>query len=133
MPNEFRANTLLEAMSLATDRTAPIVPSDEYKKIGEVAAPALVWGVWVPIFNQFGVRGPNADNHITRLRVSYSVVSETKSTFDVEIKGGDELVTDVGPSSSIVTISGNVATSIMLRAKSHSIVGLSIDVNVRQF
>jgi len=84
-----------------------------------VIAPPLFWGPWVEVWAQFGVVGANADSHRATVKVSFETQSRRPSTFDVEIKGGDRLIRTIGPGSAIVTVTGNVATAIKVRAKSH--------------
>lgn len=89
----------------------------------QVPAPALAWGTWVEVFSQFGVTGPNADQHITRVNLSLSSDSAGPSSFDYEIKGGDYSIRGVAGgsgASETVNITGNVATALSVRAKSHS-------------
>lgn len=102
----------------------------EAKNDFSVAAPPLFWGAWTEIYAQFGVTGPNADQHQTRLNISFHIVGRGESSFDVEIKGGDRLIRTLGPGSARVTITGNVATGISIRCKSHS-VPLNVRVQVR--
>ena len=82
------------------------------------------------IFAQIGVTGPNPEQNITKVVVSFDTRSQAPSTFEVEITGGDELVYEAGPGSALVTITGNVATALRIRAKSHSL-GQNIIVNAR--
>jgi hypothetical protein len=90
----------------------------------QVHAPALVWGRWLEVYAQLGVTGPDADQHVTKVKLSIASETETQSSFDYEIKGGDYNIRGVVGSSSVsetVPITGNVATSIKVRAKSHSL------------
>jgi len=103
----------------------------ERKRIGEVFAPPLFWGPWAAIFTQFGVAGPDSDKHVTKLRVSFRPAARSVAAFGVQIRGGDAFVDTTGPGSEVVTITGNVATSIEIRAKSFG-QGQPIDVDVRQ-
>ena len=91
----------------------------ETKRQSQVLAPAFIWGPWLEIYAQFGVIGANADRHVTTVEVSFETRTEASATFDVEIEGGDELVTAIGPGSVTVKISGNVAIALRLRARSH--------------
>ena len=134
---EYRGNTLAEAVRLAVGREKNGMeqtssPHHELKRIPEVYAPPLFWGPWVEIFAQAGVIGRDSDEHVTKLKVSFSSVNRPASTFDVEISGGDRDVEGFGPGAETITISGNVATGIKMRAKSHAFYGQSLDVNVRQ-
>ena len=101
-------------------------------KLFQIPAPPLIWGFWQEIFAQFGVADPNADSHVTRITVSFSSFSRSPSSFDYEIKGGDHFISGVAGASGaseIVNITGNVATAISIRAKSHS-VGQNVMVTV---
>ena len=127
--NEFKGATLADAVRNATaayDKKS----GREEKQIAEVWAPPLVWGPWVDIYTQYGVVGSESDRHVTRLRVNFRSISNAKTTFDVEIRGGDDFVRAIGPGSANVTITGNVATTIQMRAKAHA-QGQAIDVTVR--
>ena len=73
--------------------------------------------------------GNGADDHQTVLYVSYETLSDAPSSFDVESRGGDRFVSDIGPGSSRVTVTGNVATSVSIRCRSHSL-GQIIAVSV---
>lgn len=89
----------------------------------QVSAPPFIWGGWQEVFAQFGVIGPDADRHVTRVNLSLSTDTQAPSSFDYEIKGGDYFIRGVAGgfgASESVTITGNVATSISVRAKSHS-------------
>ncbi len=83
------------------------------------AAPLGIWGLWNIIYTQFGVTGPNAEKHVTKVKVSFSSQTRKPARFSVEIKGGDRLVRALGPGSVIVPITGNVATQLLIRCKSH--------------
>lgn len=92
----------------------------------------FIWGPWQEVFAQFSVIGPDADRHVTRVNLSLSTDTSAPSSFDHEIKGGDYFIRGVAGgsgASETVTITGNVATSISVRAKSHS-QGQQIIVNV---
>lgn len=89
----------------------------------QISAPPLRWGRWQEVFAQLGVKGPDADRHVTKVNISLSTDSHAPSSFDYEIKGGDRLIRGVVGGSGVsetVIISGNVATAISVRAKSHS-------------
>ncbi len=127
--NEFKGADLAEAVRNAT--AAYGKPGrQETKSTQQVWAPPLFWGPWVDIHTQFGVVGTESERHVTRLDVSFDTRSQAPSTFDVEIKGGDDFVRAIGPGSAEVTITGNVATTIRLRAKSHS-TGQNVFADVR--
>ena len=94
------------------------------KKTFHVTAEPLAWGRWVEVYAQLGVTGPYAENHVTQVTLEIGSRTETQSSFDYEIKGGDYSIRGVVGSSSVsetVPITGNVATSIKVRAKSHSL------------
>lgn len=134
MNHEFRGRTVNEAIECATRswcvghslHSAAV----EIKSNFSVWAPPLLWGPWQEIFAVFGVIGQNADDSQIRKTISYQTLSQAKSTFDIEIRGGDRFISAVGPGSSDVTITGNVATALSIRAKSHSL-GQQIRVSVR--
>lgn len=124
MQYEFRGTSIKEIVgkSVSSERRVE-------RKIfsGHVLAPPLFWGPWITVFAQFGVQGPDADHHVTSIDVDLSLAdSLTESTFDYEISGGDDFISDYGPNRERVFISGNVATEIRVRCKSHS-----VPVNVR--
>lgn len=115
---EYFGHTLSEAIHNAAHRKSAHM---EKKARFQLLAPPLFWSRWMPIWSQFGVIGPNADSYKTVVTVSFNAETETPSTFEVEIKGGDELVRALGPGFAYVTITGNVATTLSIRCKSHSI------------
>jgi len=126
MPNVTNAANIHDAIRLAVDRGNKQQVIRERKSLFSLHAPPLFWGSAVEIYSQFGVFGVNPDQHVTEVRVSFSVQSAQESTFDVEIEGGDSPVFAIGPGSAVVTITGNVATSLTLRARSHNVFGLNI-------
>ncbi len=67
-----------------------------------------------------GVLGPDRDHHVSRIQLSFRATSNWQSSFDVEIRGGDQFIRTLGPGSAIVTVTGNVATSIWIRYRRHS-------------
>jgi len=129
--NEFRGKTLAEAVR---DATAVYRKRQlnrcERKATYQVWAPPLFWGQWVDIYTQFGVAGPKSDTHLTRVHVTFETRSNASSTFDIEIIGGDKPVRTYGPGAEEVTITGNVATTIRARVKSHSL-GQNVFIDVR--
>ena len=128
--SESHGKTLGEAIhkSLHRERIIQRKTIPELTKKGRfiVLAPPLFWGFWTEIWAQFGVVGPNADRHRAIVNVSFDTQSGG-SSFDVEIKGGDRFIRSVGPGSERITITGNVATALSIRCKSHSL-GQSIIV-----
>ncbi len=131
---EYRGRTLEEALhkSLHEEHEVRRLRHGQ-KKLSrkgrfDVWAPPLIWGPWVNIWAQFGVIGPDSENHQSILNVTFSSLGGD-SSFDVEIKGGDDLIRTTGPGSELVTITGNVATSVSIRCRSHS-VGLHVLVIV---
>lgn len=121
MQNLFIDTSLDNVFTKSTGRTRNRYPKVQSKSSYQVWAPPLFWGPWVEIYAQFGVIGPNPENHVTKVYVSFDSITRAPSSFEVEIEGGDELVSDSGPGSTIVTISGNVATALRFRAKSYSV------------
>ena len=92
-----------------------------YRRV-RISAPPLKWGAWREVFAQIGVVGPDADTHVTEVNLSFSNESSAPSSFEYEIKGGDFNIRNYSGghgASEKVTITGNVATSIQVRAKSH--------------
>jgi len=87
----------------------------------DVWAPPLFWGPWPPIWVSLGFTGPNQARQRTTITVTFDTVSDAPSPFGVEIKGGDKMIRRNGPGAARVTISGNHATTISIRCKSHSI------------
>lgn len=89
----------------------------------DILAPAFVWGAWYEIWAQFGVSGPYPDTNVSRIKVTFDIPFTPfgDSSFDVEIEGGDYPIYTVGPGAETVTVTGNVATALRLRARSHSI------------
>lgn len=120
---EFYGKTLGEAITksiqkeklIKHENAEPLTTKGRFR----VVAPPLVWGPWVEVWAQFGVTGANADSHRATIKVSFETQTPAASTFDIEIKGGDRLIRTIGPGSAIVTVTGNVATAIKVRAKSH--------------
>lgn len=124
---EYFGKTLGEAIHKAAHRKHCY--ANQCKGRLQVWAAPKFWGPWVEIWSQFGVVGNGADDHQTVLYVSYETLSDAPSSFDVEIRGGDRFVSDIGPGSSRVTVTGNVATSVSIRCRSHSL-GQIIAVSV---
>ena len=127
MQQKFIGNSIHSAIKRAILNNSPSVDSQpnygveqKYRRTSAVA-PALAWGHWTEVWSQFGVVGVNRDSHVTRLRMSFDITSLEKSSFDVEIRGGDNFVRTIGPSSARITVTGNVATSISVRFRSHSL------------
>ena len=120
MQNLFIDTSLDKVFTKSTGRARGSHPKIQSKSSYQVWAPPLFWGSWVEIYAQFGVIGPNPEKHVTKVYVSFDSNTQTPSAFEVEIEGGDTLVSDSGPGSTIVTITGNVATALRLRAKSYS-------------
>lgn len=96
----------------------------------QMLAPPLTWSPWREVWAQFGVVGRDSDNHRTVVNVSYTTRSRAKSTFDVEIRSGNETFRTFGPGSHRVVILGNVATSISVRLRSHTL-GQDVFVEAR--
>lgn len=121
MKYDFRDKSLPEAVQKAVlnQRTKP-VQTKGYDS-AQAWAPPLFWGPWVELFSQFGVVGPNSADNVTRVELDFDTSSQAPSTFDVEIKGGDRFIRSSGPGSETATITGNVATSISIRCRSHSL------------
>ncbi|MFN3169939.1 MAG: colicin Z C-terminal domain-related protein [Hyphomicrobiales bacterium] len=134
MSYEFRNQTVHEAInSSLRPYRLKFLRRDvliDRKSIFSIWAPPLSWGPWSEIFAVFGVVGEGGNDAQIRKTISYQTTSQAKSTFDVEVKGADRFVSAVGPGSSDVTITGNVATAISIRARSHS-VGQQVRVSVR--
>ena len=132
---EYRGKTLEEALhkSLYEEhevrRLRQLTNQLDKKAWFDVPAPALVWGPWITIWAQFGVIGPDSDTHQTFLRVVFKA-RRPLSSFDVELKGGDEIIRTIGPGSAIVTVTGNVATAVSIRCRSHSVTALNVSVGV---
>lgn len=125
MQNEFVSKTVDGAIWLATSsyrkdiRTlGRKVPTK--KNFIRASAPSLSWGPWVQVWAQFGVIGPDADQHVSHITLSFSSTTESPSTFDVEIKGGDRRIRIIGPGSQRVTVTGNVATAVSARFRSYA-------------
>ena len=98
---EYYGRTLEEAVHNAVNRKQ--YNSHKYnglqlqkKQRFDVPAPAKSWGVWVELWSQFGVTGPNRDNYQSIIGISYETISRGPSTFDVEIMGGDDFIRTVG-------------------------------------
>jgi len=121
MPNVTNAANIHDAIRLAVGRENKQQAIQERKGAFHVFAPAFFWGPWVEVYSQFGVTGPDPNNHVTRVSISFNVQGRNQSSFDVEIEGGDNSISQIGPGSTLVTISGNVATALRFRAKSHSL------------
>lgn len=67
-----------------------------------------------------GVLGPHKEDHVTKVAVSFQIKGRLSSSFDIEFKGGGANIRSTGPSTVRTRITGNVATSIYFRLKSHS-------------
>ena len=130
MQYEFRGKTIREAVGRATSANKGQSLDTKGGNSTRVWAPPLVWGPWQEVFSQFGVVGPNSNNHVTRVTVSFATQSNVLSTFDVEIRGGDQDIRSIGPGSETITITGNVATSISVRCKSH-VAGQNVVITAR--
>ncbi len=134
MNHEIYGRTLEDVLATLSyeqhnHRTARYGAPDR-KGVFSIWAPPLAWGAWIEIFATFGdISDDRNDNQIRKV-ISYRTTSQAKSTFDVEIRGGDRFVSDVGPGSTYVTITGNVITALSIRARSHS-VGQNVRVSVR--
>ena len=79
-----------------------------------VHSPPLMWA-------EDGSGGSNANRHRSVVNISFDTQSQAPSTFDVEIKGADRFIRTIGPGSKQVVITGNVATALSIRFKSHSL------------
>jgi len=121
MQYEFRGRNLQEAVRKAVSNQSTKSIQAKGNDSAQAWAPPLFWGPWVEVFSQFGVVGADSQDHVTKVDIDFATMSQAKSTFDVEIKGGDRFVSSSGPGSEIVTVTGNVATSISVRCRSHSI------------
>jgi hypothetical protein len=121
---EYRARTLEEAIHKSLHREHAIRKQKqaelEQKTLFSILVPPRNWSHWVKIWAQYGVLGPDADSHQTILNVSFHEKGFLKSSFDVQIKGGDEFIRTLGPGSTRVAVTGNVATEISIRLRSHS-------------
>lgn len=88
-----------------------------------IPAPPLFWGGWQEVFAQAGVVEPDADKNVTEVNISFSSHDTGEpSSFDYEIKGGDHFIRGTAGASGMsemVTITGNVATAVSVRAKSY--------------
>lgn len=121
MKYDFRGKSLQEAVQKAvSNQRTKSVQTKGYDS-AQAWAPPLFWGPWVEVFSQFGVVGPNSADNVTRVEIDFDTNSYAPSTFDVEIKGGDSFIRSSGPGSETATITGNVATSISVRCRSHSL------------
>lgn len=109
-----------EAVRKAVSNQSPKSIGTKGYDSAQAWAPPMFWGPWVGVFSQFGVVGPASDDHVTQVDIDFDTNSQAPSTFDVEIKGGDRFIRSSGPGSETVTITGNVATSISVRCRSHS-------------
>jgi hypothetical protein len=122
MQYEFRGKSLAEAVSGAVRGAHNRL---EHKRAYDISALPLRWSAWVDVWAQFAVLGPDADRNVTRVRVNF-FARRGASSFDYEIEGGDRPIrgyatgTSSASATETVTITGNVATSIRVRCKSHS-------------
>ena len=126
MQNLHIGSTVRLALSKATGKN---LKPDQKAGRFQAYAPPLKWGPQVEIFAQFGVVGPNRDEHITKVKVHFDTQSQASSPFEVKITGGDQTITTAGPGSALVTITGNVATALNIRCKSYSL-GQNVIVTV---
>ena len=128
MKYEFTGKSLESAVRQAVSQSGIAEHQQKGFRSTRATAPPLYWGGWVDAFSQFGVVGSEKDNHVTRVNLVFSIVSGHQSAFDVEISGGDRHISTIGPGPETVTITGNVATTLRVRCKSHSL-PLVIDVS----
>ena len=120
MRREFRGRDLGEVVR-ATLEEQPSRLERKGSETAQIWAPPFVWGPWTDVFVQFGVVGPDREDHVTVVNVAFDTASQAPSTFDIEIRGGDAFISSSGPGSETVTITGNVAATISVRCSSHSI------------
>ncbi len=121
MQYEFRGKSIQEAVRKAVSKQTPKYIRTKGYDSAQAWAPPLFWGPWVEVFSQFGVAGADSDGYVTQVDIDFDTNSNAPSTFDIEIKGGDSFISSSGPGSESVTITGNVATSISVRCRSHSL------------
>ena len=120
MKREFRGGDLRQVVRAAIQEQ-PSWLERKGTETAQVWAPPLFWGPWTDIFVQFGVVGPDSEDHVTEVDISFDTASQAPSTFDIEIRGGGAFISSSGPGSETVTITGNVAARISVRCRSHSL------------
>ncbi len=116
-PARYASQALLQLAQRLRGKTAALAGKGAFS----VEAPALRWGAWVGIFAQDGVIDPDAEYHQMVVNVSFDSEGFSPSTFDVEIRGGDQFISTVGPGSERITITGDVATALYIRCRSHAL------------
>jgi hypothetical protein len=121
---EYHGRTLEEAIHKSLRREHAIRKQKqaelEQKAMFDIWGRPAIWSSWVAIWAQYGVLGPDADSNQAIIEVSFDIEGDAGSTFDIEIKGGDEFIRTLGPGSAFVTVTGNVATEVSTRIRSHS-------------
>ncbi len=110
-----------KSLGLPTE-TEQCNPGFESKRTAGVLATPIVWSGWIEVFAQLGVVGRDKRNHVTYVDVTFSIEGEYQSSYDIEIKGGDRFIRTYGVGSTKVrvAITGNVATAISVRVRSHT-------------
>lgn len=114
-------NTALRAALGVRSRKELQKRQREQKGNASVSVSPGEWSNWIEVFSQFGVVGPGKDQKVKRVRISFKIVSGLAGSFDVEVRGGDSPIRTTGPWPVTTTITGNVATSIRVRLKAHSV------------
>lgn len=127
MQLKFTGNSIQSTIRLAVQGKHQIESFPQSDQLEEklrrfdVRAFPLIWTHWIEVWAQFGVAGRNSDTHVSQINVAYGIISTENSSFDVEIKGGDRFIRNIGPGSDRITVTGNVATAVSVRYRSHSL------------
>lgn len=124
--HEHRGNTVGEAIHSALQRELIVQKKmgvNISKKEGfQLTAPAGFWSQWTYVAAPFGSSRATNPTY-NEIEISFISLGATfPSTYSVEIRGGDRLIKTVGDESLNkvrVIITGNVATQIDIRLKSH--------------
>lgn len=117
MTNEIYAHSAFNALRTILRRRRRPAVERKFRQF-EIWTGPLVWGPWTEVWAQVGVIGPNADQHVSHVRILFDTKSMMPSPFQVEIEGGDRAIRTTGPGEENVTVTGNVATAIKVRFKS---------------
>ena len=137
MQDRFSAPTTMQALQFAFGRSTPEyrdrqrVTDQKGRSITMVASP-LYWSSWREVWAQLGVRGPDSDLKVRRVKLTFSLLSGMRSPFGVQIRGGDKFIDTyiAGKGTVMVTVTGNVATAIAVRVKTFSVpVDIKVEVS----
>ena len=122
MQNAFTGLTLDRAVRAATHDYRHRLPQNKIERKGGVIsliAPPRNWSQWRVLGPLWG--GRNSPAGFRTMKVSFGISGNFQSTFDVELKGGDQLVHAIGPGRATVVLTGEQMSEISIRVRSHSV------------